>query len=179
MIRFDCMKWSFEMTVYWNVEMIICWGDEMIICWNVKDVLWYWLIVSIFEIFRWDCICCVRYEDDFDWNVNDWCIFFKKIWSNECVWRPINGSRWRKKMIKWMWCCYQIMSRQTVDLMSEMLHLMLLSSNALTIECDVRHAALNFIAIRWKTVDVRIAAFDRDRIKCTLTIVWENCQNCI
>ena len=77
-----------------------------------------------------------------------------KIWSNECVWRPINGPRWRKKMIKWMWCCYRIMSRQAVDLMPEMLHLMPMSSNALTVECDVRHAASG-----------------RETVRCTLTIV--------
>ena len=59
-----------------------------------------------------------------------------------------------KKSFKWMWCCYQAMSRQAVDLMSEVLHLMLISSNALTIKCNARHAA-----------------FDRETIKCTLTIV--------
>ena len=66
------------------------------------------------------------------------------------------------------------------------LHLMSMSSNALTIENDVstaasdaetirctddwmwcQNVAFNLIAIRWKTVDVRIAAFDRDGIKCT------------
>ena len=39
-------------------------------------------------------------------------------------------------------------------LMSEMLHLMLISSDALAIECDVRHAA-----------------FGHETIRCTLTIV--------
>ena len=39
-------------------------------------------------------------------------------------------------------------------LMSEMLHLTVIQSDALTIECDVRHTAL-----------------DRETIKCKLTIV--------
>ena len=162
LIRFDCMKWPFEMTVYWTVEMIICWGVEMIICWNVENVLWCWLTVSISEAFRCDCICCVRYENDFDWNVDDWCLFLMKIWSNECVWRPINGPRWRKKMIKWMWCCYRAM-RQTSCWCQKCLHLMSMSSDALAVECDVR-----------------TAAFDRETIRCTLTIVcWWSCQSCI
>ena len=42
---------------------------------------------------------------------------------------------------------------------------------------DVRTVAFNFIAIKWKTVDDQIAAFDRDKIKCTDDVVW--CQkNC-
>ena len=166
LIRFDCMKWSFEMIVYWNVEMTICWSGEMIICWDVENVLWCWLTVSISETFRWGCICCVRYENDLDWNANDWCIFLKKFdqmnvyegrstvpddvrkWSNECD------------------AAIELWGRQAVDLMSEVLHLMPMLSDALAIECDVRHAALNLKAIRWEAVDAQIAAFDRDEVRC-------------
>ena len=84
-----------------------------------------------------------------------------KKWSNECD------------------ATIKLWGRQTVDLMSKMLHLIVIQSDALTIKCNVRHAAPNFIAIRWEAVNARIAAFDRDKIRCTLTIVWKNCQNCI
>ena len=121
--------------------------------------------------------------------------FFKKTWSNECVWKPINGFRWRRKMIKWMWCCYRVMGRQAVDAkntctwcrchqmhwrlneMSELLHLMLRSLDALTELFWCQYvAAFGFIAIRWKTVDARVAAFDRDEVKCTGG--WRWCQDC-
>ena len=48
------------------------------------------------------------------------------------------------------------------QLMFELLHSIAMRLNALTIENDVKHAA-----------------FDRETIKCTLTIVWINCQSCI
>ena len=184
--RLTCMKWPFEMIVYWNVEMTICWGDEMIICWNVENVLWCWFTVSIFETFRWDCICCVRYEGDFDWNADDWCIFLRKLDQMNVYESRSTVLRWRKKKsFKWMWCCYRAMDRQAVDLMSEMLHLILISSDALArlsdcqnciwCRCHQMHwrlsrcqtVALNLKAIRWETVDAQIAAFDRDEIKCT------------
>ena len=46
------------------------------------------------------------------------------------------------------------MGRQAVDLMPEMLHLMLIPSDALAVECGARHAAP-----------------DADAIRCTLAVV--------
>ena len=48
------------------------------------------------------------------------------------------------------------------QLMSKSLHLIAMRLNALTIENDIRHVA-----------------FNRETIKCTLTIVWKSCQDCI
>ena len=118
-----------------------------------------------------------------------------KKWSNEC---DAAIKLWAGKLL---------------ILMSEMLHLMPMPSDALAIECDVRTAApdretirctltvvcwwncqsciwcrchqmhwrlsvskrcvaSNSIAIRWKTVDARIPAPDRDEIRCIGGVVW-------
>ena len=96
------------------------------------------------------------------WGADDWCLFLRKLdqmnvyggrstvpgdvrkWSNEC------GAATR------LW------GRQAVDLMPEVLHLMLLPSDALAVECDARHAAPG-----------------RETARCTLAVVWGNCQGCI
>ena len=75
----------------------------MIICWNTD-----WLFLSL----EWSFaeIACAAYDIKIIRLKCRWLMCFsKKTWSNKCVWRPINGLRWRKEMIKWMWCCYQIM----------------------------------------------------------------------
>ena len=89
-------------------------NDRLLRRWN-GHLLRCWLAV-ISEAFRWGCMCFVRYEGG-PWSECWWLMFFlKKTWSNECVWGSINDHRWRKKMVKWMWCCYRVMGRQAVDL---------------------------------------------------------------
>ena len=204
------MKWPFEMTVCWDVEMVICW--------DVENVFWCWLTVSISEAFRWGCMCYVRYRDDL-WSKCWWLMFFlKKTWSNECVWGSINDHRWRKKMVKWMWCCYRVMGRQAVDLdvraASDVdairciggwmwcqdcctrpwngqmhaggyllmkfsgLHLMSMSSDALTVVLmsGLLHPIVKRSDALTVVYDVRVAASDRETVRCTGGCLW--CQGC-
>ena len=96
--------------------------------------------------------------------------------------------RWRKKIVQinvillssyeagklliwWncqscIWCqCHQIHWR--LNEISELLHLMLKSLNALTKLSWCQYVAFGPIAIRWEAVDVQIAAFDCDEVRCT------------
>ena len=92
------------MTVYWNVEIIICWNVEMIICWNVENVFWCWLTVSISEVFRRGCICCVRYEDDLIGVLMIDVFFLKILIKWICMKADQRSFGDVKKSFKWMWC---------------------------------------------------------------------------
>ena len=85
--RFGCMEWPFEMTVCWDVEMVICWNVD-------------WLL----SLRPFAEVACATYGMEVIFDRKCWWLmsFYKKIWSNECVWKSINGLRWRKEMIKWM-----------------------------------------------------------------------------
>ena len=131
--------------------MIVCWDVEMVICWNVENVFWCWLIVFIFEVFRWDCMCYVRYKNDF-WSKCWWLmLFLKKFdqmnvyesrstvpndvkkWSNEC---DAAIELWADKLLilmsKMLHSIVKRLDALTVVWLSG-LHLMPMSSNALTI----------------------------------------------
>ena len=73
-----------------------------------------------------------------------------------------------------IWCCYHQMHWR-LNVMLDMLHPIVKRSDArwrLSVAEVVRTVAFDLIAIRWEAVDVRIAAFDRDEVRCTLTVVW-------
>ena len=178
-------RWNDHLLKRWNGHLLKCERRVLMLI----DCLYLWdlsLRLHVLTIWRWFLIEMLM-TDTF---------FFKKIWSNKCVWESINGFRWRKKMIKWMWCCYQTMKQASCWFdVKTLLHLMPMPSDALAVECDVRHAASGRKTVRCtlaivlmsgllhlmlkssnaltKLSDCQTAAFDRETIKCTLTIVCD------
>ena len=83
-VRNDRLKWSFAEMLKWSF------AETLIGCylWGLS------LRLHVLTVWRWSLIGMPMID-----------VFFsKKTWWNECVWGPINGLRWRKEMIKWMWC---------------------------------------------------------------------------
>ena len=101
--------WPHVMTVQndrllkrWNDHLLMRWNDHLLRCKRLAlmliDCLYFWgfslRLHMLRTIWRWFWLKCW-------WLMH----FFKKTWSNECVWGPINGpSMTLRKSFKWMWC---------------------------------------------------------------------------
>ena len=158
-VRNDRLKWPFDETLKWSFA-------EMLIGCFISEV-----------VFRWDCICCVRYGDDFWLNADDWCLFLRKLdqmnvyedrstvlddvekWSNECD------------------AAIELWAGKLLILMSEMLHLTVIRSDALTV-LFVKLPKLHLMSMSSDALAVDSMSDDCIRfraIKCTGEIVcW--CQ---
>ena len=128
-----------------------------------------------------------------DWNVDDWCIFLKKLDQMNVYESRSTVPNDVKKWLNECDAAIELRNRQTVDLMSEVLHLTVIRSNALTVENDISTAAPDAEIIRCTDscfdvstllhlmpmpsdaltieCDVRHAAPGRETVRCTLTIV--------
>ena len=93
-------RWIWRRKKNWNVEKSIinekkwwliwfvwrAWNDRSkwpfieTLKWSFAETLKWFFAVACVTIWRWS-----------DRIADNWCIFFKKTWSNKCVWRPING----------------------------------------------------------------------------------------
>ena len=140
------------------------WNDrsKWLIKWSFAEMLKWSFAEMLIDCYFWDLSLRLHVLTIWKWsdrNADDWCLFLKKLDQMNVYESRSTVLRWRKKMIKWMWCqtcCIQPWNGQ--------MH---------ADDCfDVRTVAPGFIAIRWQTIDVRIATFNRDEIKCTDDVVW-------
>ena len=146
-----------------DVHGMIVWNDRLLRRWNghllrrrrrvlmLIDCFYFWgfsLKLHLLTIWKWFLLECWWLMSFFKKNLIKWmCMGADQRFFDDV-----------RKLVKWMWCCYRVMSRQAVDF-------------------DVRNAAFDRETIRCSggCLIVRTAS-DADVIRCTGGWMW--CQDC-